>query len=177
MITIHDNVEQGSDEWLTARSKKYTGSNAYKLLSSFGKGEHALAGISDFTGNFFTKRGHLLEDDAIDLYENINDIVVMRPGFVTNTDYPDCLYSPDGLTDDHLLEVKCFGNEPHLKIVNGTIPLKIQAQIHFGMMICGKQAARLIVYNPKLPPTQAYKCIDIAYNPMITKRFEKILTE
>lgn len=175
MIHHHD-IQQGSDEWKAARLGRYTGSNAYKLLSSFGAHDAAKQLDSKFTGNFYTKRGHLLEDEAIELYENIKHTIVSHTGFVTNDDYPDCLYSPDGLTENVVVEVKCFGEKPHMAIYNGVIPLKILAQIHFGMLITGKTHGHLVIYNPKLATKLAYKIIDVPYDQKIQDNFKRILT-
>lgn len=178
MITLHDDIQQGTPEWLAARADKYTGSNAYKLLTSFGAGDHAKNGDNDFKGNFYTKRGHMLEDEALELYEQICSEKVLHTGFVTNSKYPNALYSPDGFTDTRLLEVKCFSAVPHMAIYELTditlIPLKILAQVHFGMMIMEKPAARLIIYNPQLDARQAFKFFDINHDQRITNRFNKV---
>lgn len=175
MIKLHD-IEQGSAEWLEARKGKFTGSNAYKLLGSHGANEYAQAIEGSFKGNFYTKRGHILEDEAIELYEAITKQRVTHTGYVTNTDYPDCLYSPDGLLAGDVIEVKCFGEKPHMKIINGDIDIKILAQIHFGMMICGKKAAQLVIYNPELAPELALKIIPIKFNRNIQNNFKRILS-
>lgn len=176
MITIHQ-VEQGSSEWDDAREGKYTGSNAHKLLGSFGATAYAEAVKSSFGGNFHTKRGHILEDEAIELYELIERTSVDRPGYVTNSLYPRCLYSPDGIDGVYLLEVKCFTEKKHMPIFEGDIPLTVRAQIHFGMLITGKKKARLIIYNPDLDASVAYKRIDIARDPAIQRNFKRILQE
>lgn len=174
MITLHDTV-QGSDEWKQARLGKFTGSNAHKLLSSFGAHEYAKAIEDSFTGNYYTKRGHLLEDEALELYEKITKSTVMHTGFVTNDKYVDCLYSPDGLHDEYVIEVKCFGEKPHMAIYNGDIPMKVLSQVHFGMMICEKQAGRLVIYNPDLDAKLALKIIDVPFNQNIHNNFKRIL--
>lgn len=179
MITFHDDIIQGTPEWEAARDGKFTGSNADKLLTSFGAGDHARSRTTDFTGNFHTKRGHLLEGEALELYHDITGEVVKTTGYVSNSDMPNCIYSPDGYTDNHLLEVKCFAEGQHLKLYKAhstrELSLKILAQIHFGMMITGKRKARLIVYNPTLDAKRAFKFIDIDYDPRIEKRFKQIL--
>jgi hypothetical protein len=185
MIAIN-NVEQGTEEWKAARIGKFTGSNAYKLLGKFGALEYAKAIESSFKGNFYTKRGHILEDEALELYETIYSTEVLRAGFITNDQYPSCLYSPDGVDgaapadgvfaeDAILLEVKCFGEVPHMEIVNGRPPVKILAQIHFGMMISGIRQARLIGYNPELEPEIAFFCMPVEYDEAITANFKRIL--
>lgn len=174
MITEHQ-ILQGSDEWHEARRGKFTGSNAYKLLGSFGASEYAKAIQDSFKGNFFTKRGHILEDEAIELYETIKRTAISRIGFVTNDLYPSCLYSPDGLTPTLVIEVKCFNPAAHMKIAGGEIPMKILAQIHFGMLICERQAAQLIIYNPDIDAGDALKIIDIKFNKAIADNFKRIL--
>lgn len=175
MITVHE-ITQGSKEWHEIREGKYTGSNAHKLLK-FGRSAFAITEESNFRGNFHTRRGHLLEDEAIELYETITKHSVDRPGFVTNSLFDNCGYSPDGLDGQTLLEVKCFSEAKHLKLYNGDIPLEVLAQIYFGMLICGLKQAKLIIYNPELDPKLAFKIIDVKYRPAILNNFKRILKE
>lgn len=200
MIIFHD-VEQGSEEWKVLRAPLYTGAGADKLLSYSGHvkivdgvvSPYAIAEITGFAGNFYTKRGHILEDEAIELYEQIKGVAVRKVGFVTNTLYPTCGYSPDGLPLDRTLECKAFSIEKHLKMIAGNIPLKVLAQCHFGMLICGKKLCDLILYNPDLAkkqlkdkdgnmydnpyydPKKAWVVIPIRWNPAIASNFKRIL--
>lgn len=147
-IHYHDDVEQGSDEWLKIRENKISGSTAYKLL---GKGIPSLNSFnqeSTFTGNFATKRGHLLEPEAIELYEAIYGVKVQLTGLVTNDKYPNAVYSPDGYLDDRTIEVKCFLPKNHLITIKRP-DLKILAQCHFGQVILEKDLTDLILYCPK----------------------------
>jgi hypothetical protein len=181
MIKIHD-VEQGTPEWHELRAGKYTGSNAHKLLR-FGTIDYSKSANTGFKGNFYTKRGHILEAEAIELYEAIHRCTVSRPGFVTNSDYPTCGYSPDGIcesvavTGNILIEVKCFNATRHLTIAKGEIPVEIMAQIQFGLFISGIREARLILYNPELDPQQAFKTLPIKANRNIHSNFKRILKE
>lgn len=196
-ITVH-NIEQGSDDWLRLRANLYTGSNADKLLAHSTQtkivngvaSSYALTEITGFGGNFYTRRGHLLEDRAIEIYERITGHQVSRPGFVTNSKYPDCGYSPDG-HDDELgipLEVKAFERGKHMKMFNGNIAVKILAQIHFGQFIWEKRGARLLIYNPEFAkkeidgvtnpdynPVWAFKIIEVKYNRNIQSNFKRVI--
>jgi len=182
MITIHQ-VTQGTDEWHELRAGLYTGSNAHKLLDHSAKfkiinGEvtaYALGEATSFKGNFYTKRGHILEEEAIELYDQIKKVKVERPGFVTNSNYKTCGYSPDGIRPDRTIECKAFKEDSHMKIYNGDIPIKVLAQCHFGMLICGKKLCDLIIYNPDLDAKYAFKVIPIRYNPKIAANFRRIL--
>lgn len=169
MVTVHA-VAQGSDAWNELRDGKYTGSNAIKLLR-YGAIGYAQSETSSFGGNYYTKRGHILEDEVIELYETIHRRSVDRPGFVTNSRFPHCGYSPDGIDSDTVLEVKCFNEKKHMSIYNGTIPVEIIAQITFGMLITEIRKAALLIYNPDLEAEFALKIIPIPHNPAIEANF------
>ena len=174
MITIHD-IAQGTPEWKALRGDKFTGSSAYKLLK-FGAVEYSKTENTSFGGNFYTKRGHILEDEAISLYQLIAGEQVNRVGAVSNDLYPECLFSPDGLTDTHVIEVKCFNVDRHMAMFNSDIDFKVLAQIHFGMFITELKAAKLIIYNPDIDdPHKAFKAIDIDYVEKINNNFENKL--
>lgn len=177
-ITYHD-FEQGSPEWLEARNtNKFTGSNASKLLTSFGGGSWAMAKDSKFTGNFHTERGHLLEVQGIELYEKIKNKKVSHTGFVTNEKYPNCLYSPDGFLPDRTIEVKCFSVKRHLETIESQ-DVNTLAQIHFGQLIMEKPATDLILYNPsqEVPVEKKLVIIEIKKDLDIQRNFKRIIKE
>ncbi len=166
--------EQGSPEWLAGRVDHFTGSNAAKLLTSFGAGRHAFAKEGSFKGNFYTKRGHLLEIEAIELYETIKGIEVGKTGFVKNDKYRYCLYSPDGFLPKKTIEVKCFSKDAHLKTIKYQ-GLDILAQCHFGQLILEKQSTDLILYcpHPGIPPEKQLVIITIKRDKDIQDNFKQ----
>lgn len=182
MVTIHTDAPQGSEAWLKARDGKYTGTSAHKLLK-YGVIEYARTANTGFTGNFYTRRGHVLEDESIGIYEAIRHCRVDRPDYVTNDQFPDCLFSPDGLCDGTLIECKAFNQKKHLSIYGGDVPFEILAQIHFGLLICELKQARLLIYNPEFAkpsnplydPKKAFKMIEVRYNRNIANNFKRIL--
>lgn len=147
-IHYYDDLEQGTPEWHALRKNKISGSTAYKLLGNGVPSLKSFNNESTFNGNFATKRGHLLEDEAIELYEAINNVKVMRTGMVTNDKYVYAIYSPDGYLTDRTLEVKCFLPKAHLEAV-ARPNVKILAQCHFGQLILEKDLTDLILYCPK----------------------------
>lgn len=159
MIIYHD-VEQGSPEWKALRAPLWTGSTAIRLLQ--GK---PLLPESDWAGNDATRRGHALEVAAIREYERKYRTKVKRPGFVTNTVYPNAGYSPDGLDGPWLLECKAFAEQRHNMLVTGKIPLPVMVQILFGMIITGKRKARLLAFNPE--NQEQLVVIEIKYERLI----------
>ena len=173
MIQIHQ-VQQTSSEWLELRAGKYTGANAHKLLK-FGTIDYSLTEVSSFKGNYWTERAHLLEAQAIEIYEGALSVTVDRPGFVTNSKFPKSGYSPDALRPDRTIEVKNFDKEQHLKLLGGEISLEIMAQIQYGMLICEKKLCDLVPYNPDLKVGEAFRIITVKAQPKVLANFRKIL--
>lgn len=163
-------VIQNTEEWNRLHDDRATGSNADLLLTR-GLDEALKQDFGNFRGNYYTQRGHILEEEAIEVYEAIHAVIVARVGFVINDKFPNAGCSPDGIDGDWLLEVKCFGEKKHLSIRKaGDIPFKIMAQLQFNMMISGKKKARLILYNPDVENNALAYCeIDVYAKPNIFK--------
>lgn len=161
MITFHA-VKQGTEAWLKIRKGLWTGSVAIRLLQ--GK---PMPRDYAFEGNDATKRGTLLEIASIREYERQYRRAVARPGFVTNSVYPNAGYSPDGIDGAWLLESKSFNGERHEALVRGDIPLEVRVQILFGMIITGKRKARLLAYNPDVVDAPELTVIEITYEKLI----------
>ena len=173
MVTTH-NVKQGTEEWHEARTGKFTASNAIKLLK-YGRSQRARVSEERTFTNKYMQRGHDLEPEAIALYEEARQVKVERPGYLTNDNYPDCLFSPDGLTDTHVLEVKCFGEKRHNDIHIRNIPDEILAQVHFGMIMCELEYANLVLFNPDIEPKKALKIIKVKRDGRLIKRLEMLM--
>lgn len=167
MIIYHE-VEQGTEKWLALRAPLWTGSRAIKLLQ--GK---PLPIDREWGGNDATRRGHALEVAAIREYEREYHRFVARPGFVTNTVYPNAGYSPDGVHGPWLLEAKALNGERHLKLAAGAIPLEYLVQVYFGMIITGKRKARLLAFNPEYE--KQLTVLEIKYDKEIGGNIRRLL--
>lgn len=179
MITVHQ-LEPGSPEWHAIRDPLYTGSNADRLLR-FGLIEYSLNQGSSFGGNFYTRRGHTLEDEAIELYREITGHTVLHGkevGFVTNSKYPTLGFSPDGFDVDldMPIEVKAFKEDKHLAMLQGDIPMKVEAQMHFGQFVWEKKGSIFLPYNPDIEdPAKCIAIIPVRFNRNIHNNFKRIL--
>lgn len=184
MITWHD-VEQGSPEWKKLRASLWTGSKAIRLLR--GK---TLMPESDWEGNNYTRRGHALEVAAIREYERKYNVRVRRPGFVTNSAYPNAGYSPDGIDRGWLLEAKSLNGVKHddlIKdkkpirniedIIASRIPLEYRVQLFFGMVITGKRKARLLAFNPEIVDEEQLTVIEVGYDKIIGNNIRQKLRQ
>lgn len=143
-ITFHDNVTQGSQEWLDLRSQyAFTGSTVGEILghsnytSSPGALRDRVLG-KNFSGNSDTARGHRLEPIARGRVADEYGIDIRETGAVTNANYPNMLYSPDGLIgDDAIWEHKApreFTNDLNSR-------QDYIDQVQLGMLVTGRQRA------------------------------------
>ncbi len=158
-------IKQNTPEWLKAREGKATGSNAIVLLTDGIEAAIAKNSGNNFSnGNYWTARGHILEDEAIELYESINDTKVLRVGTVVNTTYERAQCSPDGEDEniDAILEVKSLMPKNHLREIENP-SAKYVAQVNFNAVICIRKKALLIYYcpDPEVPLLKKLVVLDV----------------
>ena len=161
MIIFHA-VEQGTEAWHKIRKGLWTGSIALRLLQ--GK---SLPRSYEWGGNDATRRGHALEHAMIREYERKYKRTIARPGFITNSVYPNAGFSPDGIDGGWLLEMKAFQGKRLQDLVEGKIPLEVQVQIFFGMIITGKRKARLLAIDPDAIDREQLTVHEISYEKVI----------
>ena len=181
-MIIYHAVKQGTEEWKKLRRGLWTGSIATRLLQG-----RSLPAESDWDGFVDAAlRGHALEHAMIREYERKYRRVIARPGFVTNTVYPNAGYSPDGFDGPWLLEMKAFQGKKLQdlirskadnfdEMIGSKIPLEVKVQIFFGMIITGKRKARLLAIDPDAVGKEQLTVIEISYDKLIGSNFRKKL--
>jgi hypothetical protein len=170
MLITHQ-VKQGTDEWHALRLQyPHTASLAGVLLA---KGKNAASNTQGSHGSgFWAQRGHILEDEAIEVYEAVYGVKVERPGFITNDKYPDAGYSPDAMLPTVAIEVKCFAEARHLECLKIT-PLEVYAQVQFGLMIAELDMAHLVHYNPDIADSKlCFRVIEVPRDEKLIERFK-----
>ena len=166
-MTIIDNIEQGSAEWLAARLGICTMSELDCLLVN-GKGEAGF-GVAAFsymnqligeriTGEaaelpFTTKateRGHALEERARELYIAQEGAELSQCAIILNHG---CGYSPDALSgNDGLLEIKTKLPKFQVDVIlSGDIPKEHVAQCQGGLYVSGREWIDFVSYWPGMP--------------------------
>lgn len=150
---------------MAARLGRLTSSCAADAFATIKKGEAAsrrnlrvqlvlerLTGRSQESGytNFDMERGILLEADARRAYEAVTGTLIDPVGFIAHDELmAGC--SPDGLTADGLIEIKCPKAATHLDYVRGEIPGDYRTQIAHSLWITGKAWADFVSYHPDFP--------------------------
>lgn len=158
-MKIHEQLEQGTDEWRKVRAGKLTASNAQAIAAN-GKGletlvyetlaeKHSSAVEAGYT-NEHIERGKELEATALAMYELERGVTVQRVGFIERDEFSGC--SPDGLVgDDGGCEVKCPKDVNHFEIVvDGldAVDTKYIWQVQMSLLVTGRKWWDLIIYNP-----------------------------
>ena len=162
-VIILPHMVQGSSEWKEARRGRITMSNA-KALTTKGKGLTRLSYLVDVASEIITgvtaetfkswqmERGNILEPFAREAYKAHTGLDVSEVGLGYLNKDMRISGSPDGLGDDHGMEIKCQLPKNHLNtIVNGFEPKEFDPQIQGSMWIFEKEYWDYASFCPDFP--------------------------
>lgn len=177
-VDYYLDIEQSSPEWHFLRQNRITGTSAYNLLKTENI-ESVLDKLREqkpFNGNYYTRRGKILESEAREIYAEVNDIKVHEVGAIINSKYPRALSSPDGLVNfDGCIEIKCFKEKRHYEVYKN-LDAHIIAQIQFLLFMSERQWCDLVLYNPDLSDLDGAFLVRRIYpDPEIHERFARLL--
>lgn len=168
-IKYYNELLQGSDQWLLARSGIVTASVVKDLLTSKFKiadnktvqnlvyklSAERITNFVEETGNFFQfQRGNLEEIIARDIYSE-NYSAVEETGFVTkefdNGVILGC--SPDGLVNDNgMIEIKSRINKLQIEtVISKTTPSEYICQIQSALLVTDREWIDFVSYSNGLP--------------------------
>ncbi|WP_308718961.1 YqaJ viral recombinase family protein [Komagataeibacter xylinus] len=155
-LTVYDDLEQGTDEWLQARCGVLTASVIGKLVTPTGKIANnetvrrlvadllsqRITGIVEETPQTYAmQRGHEDEIEA-KIYYAGHVAPVSDVGFMVEDKWGFKIgYSPDGLVGSKgLLECKSRAHGLQLEVIcSRSVPTEYMAQIQTGLMISGRE--------------------------------------
>ena len=165
-MKIHEDVLQGSTEWLNLRAGIPTASEFDSILTPGGKAsksserylfsllaERIMGHPRIESVSTWMDRGAEMEGEAVSFYELQRDCETVKVGFITN-DSGTIGASPDRLVgDDGLLEIKVPSEHVHVsyllkKAVDQTYYPQIQGQL----WIAERQWVDICSYHPEMPP-------------------------
>lgn len=174
-VNYFGDVEQGSEEWLNIRKLNLSGTDAHKVYIGWTKEKILTDKNIDtgFTGNYYTRRGHMLEPLAVKTFEQIHNIKIEECGYITNNKYEYVMYSPDGFNKKSklLIEIKGFMEKHHLECIKNPDET-IVSQIAWGIMVGEFEKAVLINVNPDCEENQYNETWFNKDDEIIVKRIE-----
>lgn len=167
-LTVHDQMQQGTQEWHDARRGLVTASVVGKLITPTLKTASndtsrgiiatlAAERISGFTEdtpmNSDMWRGVDSEPYARDIYSGHYQQAVECGFMVRHFDGFDLGYSPDGLVaDDGLIEIKAPRAKTHINyILAGGVPAHYMAQCQAGLLVSGRRWLDFVSFCGGLP--------------------------
>jgi hypothetical protein len=163
------NCEQNSTEWFQCRAGVVTASAMhavrakgegktrddymYKIIGEIISGEYEEETFS----NDHTKRGHIDEPIALELYSISKDVVLTKVGFVKNfNDYP-VGFSPDSLIMDGDRIIKPVEAKSRKKGIQarlldkGEVPTTVKAQLQTGIWVSESDSIDYVSYSKGMP--------------------------
>ena len=168
MIKYHNDLIQGSDEWLQARCGLLTASEMKLILTPTLKAasnDKERAHLYELLAQRVTKyvepryvsddmlRGHEDEVEAVIAYAK-HYAPVQEVGFITNDKWGFTIgYSPDGLVgSDGLLECKSRRQKYQVEtIISGVMPDDYAIQVQTGLLVSERKWLDFISYSGGLP--------------------------
>jgi len=159
-------MEQGSSDWMIARSGIPTASEFDQLVTpgfKIRKGEMPKSYLAKKLAEawqggpllgfntFDAEQGQMLEGRAIPWYELEFGVEIERVGLIT-TDDGRIGCSPDGLLPGSGIEVKCPQPQTHVGyLLNGALPKDYAPQVHGAMFVTGYTSWMFLSYRPHFP--------------------------
>jgi len=185
-MKILDHFEQQSPEWFDARIGLITMSHAAELLAG-GKGKTRATYLRSVVAEILAGRqgdeyqstdmirGNELEPYAIRAYEDISGVPVSRVGLVIHDD-PRIGCSPDGLTSDAGVEIKCPRPKQHLFYMDRDAVIAAHGpQIQGQMWICERDRWDFVSFCPWVREMPIIIHTIHCHEPMIVKLAESAM--
>lgn len=159
-MKIYKEIEQGTPEWLELRKGVITSTVVKAFITPTFKiaendktrktiwklaGERITGQLEESISCYNFDRGHFEEPLARALYGGAEEV-----GFITNEIGGVTVgYSPDGLIgNDGLIEIKSAKQSIQVeRIVSGLVPVEHLPQIHYGMLVSGREWLDFISYS------------------------------
>lgn len=194
-LTVYEDLEQGSPEWLQARAGIVTASTVGKLLTAGGKVasndtsrglietltlERVTGRVQTIPPTFDMRRGTALEDDARNVYaERYRHVRQVGFGRIDEDGYSFGA-SPDGLCGHQIggLEIKCPKPSTHFRtILEGEVPRTYLPQVHGNMLVFDAEWWDFMSHAPGLPPFVKRVYRDTRWDDAITEAVNRAETD
>lgn len=182
------NVEQGSPEWFALRAGIPTASNFDKIITSKGEpskqaqkymyqlaGERILGTCEQGYTNHHMERGKIVEEEARQYYELVNDVLVEQVGLCYKNDKRRFSCSPDGIIGSQGgLEIKCPTIAVHVEYLKGNkLPTTYFQQVQGSLYVCEVDYWDFLSYYPGLKKLEIRIDPDFKFHRMLESRLNE----
>lgn len=152
-VQIHTVNQSKTSKWFEARYARITASKIYeasKCKTPEGSLLECLLGATKIVQNNAMSRGLKLESDVLQIVESSHNLKIRNVGIYINKNYPIFGASPDGVTTDLCIEIKCptkIKTISNYISANNEIKQKYFAQIQMQMFLSGRDKGLLYYIN------------------------------
>lgn len=121
------------------------------------------------------QRGKNLEEEVISEIEKILKLSINKCGMFLIPSLPMIGASPDGISSEFVLEVKCPSSEKTVEnyLKNGQLSQKCKAQINLQMMATDKKKGLFCVANPNFERNKKFQFVWVKYDQNFTSQIVK----
>ncbi|KAJ8671956.1 hypothetical protein QAD02_003215 [Eretmocerus hayati] len=139
----------------SAHCKTSKGSLVYKII-----------GASKTPDSRFMVRGRTLESEVLSTVGKLLKIKIQKVGFLLIPSLPMVGASPDGISDDFILEVKCPAKTKTVEtyVKKGKINPKFKAQMMLQMLTAGKKKGLLCIADVAFEKNKKVGVCELAYH-------------
>jgi len=158
-------IDQGTTEWQQVRTGMATASRFSDVMATIKSGEAAVRKnyraelvLERLTGKYVDQYvsgpmiwGREQEPFARAAYEIETGSVVDQAGFIRMKDSK-IGYSPDGMVEDGIIEIKCPNSSTHMEtLISGKMSPGHMPQVQGGMWLRGAAWCDFISFDPRMP--------------------------
>lgn len=180
-------LDQSDPAWLTARLGHVTASCMDDVMAKGKSGEAAtrykykikllserLTGVGQESySNSAMEWGKATEVHAARAYEMRYDTLLDKTGFWRHSTIPWLGVSPDRLSGNKIVEIKCPNTSTHLSwILAGVMPSEYVKQVQAQLWVCEKETADFVSYDPRLPEKNQLFVVKVDRDETLIKQME-----
>jgi len=157
--------------WHSLRFGRISASNLYPAaqfkIAGGGVLKELIFGASTLHLRRAMQRGLQLENDVLYIVKQKFQIKIRTVGIKLSPEYPEFGASPDGLTEDSVIEIKCpLTMKTFTKYIrqNDVVGPKFMAQMQLQMKLCKKEKAIYCVAHPDFETSKKVKIVSVDYD-------------
>lgn len=175
-------LQSNSKLWYELRYARVTASKIYeasRCKTAEGALFNQIMGAAPPFDSPEMERGRRLEEAVLKKLRITKKIKIKKTGLILCRDYPILGASPDGLTTDFVIEVKCPSKEKTVEnyIKGGNITDKYLAQIQLQMLFAAKKKGLFVVAAPDYEQTQNITEIMVDFDEDFIKNVIEMATD
>lgn len=158
-----------SSQWFKLRWGRITASKFYEAAhcrTTDGSLIETILGASKPIETTAMLRGKTLEPEVLKIVETIRNIKILKCGLILNKEYPFFGASPDGLSKEYCIEVKCPSKNKTVEnyIKDGEINKKYLSQMQLQMLFAKKNKSLFCIASPNFEHNKEVDIYEVDFN-------------